>query len=921
MSVAGILSSLLEQGVRLRAEGERLVVNAPAGVMTEEMAASIRAHKADILAALREIADAESSLALPQAPLPAAAGSVSLSQERIWTVSQLHPETLHYALSEAWWLRGPRHVSALEQALRALCDRHGLMRARFVPGDEGAVRLDTAECGVLTLERIDLSDESPEHVEAVAQVRMEALARVPFDLAAETLVRAYLLELDAQRALLYIVTHSIIWDAPSFEILIEELGTLYQNSVAGTSVTLPEIPIRFEDYAWWQRERHQAPAMLAALRYWKDQLAGTSLAPLPLPVDRVPERSATPLGARFHFTFPAALAAAVSTFCKTSGVTPFMLLLSAYVLLLSRYADRETVVITAAVQERNDARLERMIGTFTNHIFLPFQVNEDLSFTALVGMVKERTLDALAYQHCAVEAVIEALDVDLGQSSLFQLNYIYRSAEQQPRAWGPLEVLPGPSRNSNAIHGDLSFWIDEANDTLTAGIDYRADLFEEESIARLVRRFLHLLEQGLARPQEPVTRISLDQSDAWPHGQDADRSGQVISVLDAITALIKRLSLKDDDVILFADAERITECPHWEQAARPVGARLIRAPDVALGDERDLYQEVCRERPRVLLTSVPMATALCVLDLESARLGETTLVTYPAQASMPVLHRLAQSFQSVLPVLERESTRTPVLAGSLAPAGDALVLEPVPGLVVRVRDRLDRDCPPGIDGALVVWSLAPGAIGEWENLNARGRWIEEQRIRLSDWLEPLKESDRLARIETALSELPGIRDYHVERRRAQTGKARWLIWVQQDLGAERTTTELRAVLHETLVELPSPIAIVDVGVMPRRVDGVLIAELLDDPFADHHAAGFELPSPGPERVLAEIWSEILGVQRIGAHDSFAELGGTSLQAIRVIQRMEARLGWRVEPRLLFFQSLRRVAARAPKKAPALEQAA
>jgi acyl carrier protein len=179
----------------------------------------------------------------------------------------------------------------------------------------------------------------------------------------------------------------------------------------------------------------------------------------------------------------------------------------------------------------------------------------------------------------------------------------------------------------------------------------------------------------------------------------------------------------------------------------------------------------------------------------------------------------------------------------------------------------------------------------------------------------------VAEVERRLSALPGIKDFHVDLRRTGTGEARMMAWVQQEMGAERTTTDLRVAVGDATAGFHGLLLIIDVGRLPRRNDNSIAAGRLEDPFADLHAAGFEFPRAGAEVALAEIWSEILAVERIGAHDSFAELGGNSLQALRVIQRMEARLGWRVEPRLLFFQSLRQVAARAPVHAESQAQAA
>jgi hypothetical protein len=63
-----------------------------------------------------------------------------------------------------------------------------------------------------------------------------------------------------------------------------------------------------------------------------------------------------------------------------------------------------------------------------------------------------------------------------------------------------------------------------------------------------------------------------------------------------------------------------------------------------------------------------------------------------------------------------------------------------------------------------------------------------------------------------------------------------------------------------------------------------------------------------EAMMAEIWQSILSVPQIDAQDNFFEIGGHSLASLRVAQQVEIRTGYRMDPRTLFFNSLRQVAA-------------
>ncbi|EGV18542.1 condensation domain-containing protein [Thiocapsa marina] len=932
MKVGDLLTLLVERDVRLKPSGDRLIVNAPSGALTPELAAAIRDNKAEILAVLSEISDG-SDTRYVRGPEPSseATGCLSPSQERLWTVSQLDPANPRYSLCDTLRLQGTLDVSALERALQAVCERHGLLRSRFVSAAGGEARVVTEEDCRLTLERIDLSGYPSERVESIARDRMEALAMVPFDLTNEPALRAYLVSWGSDEHLLGIVTHAIIWDAASFEILVRETGQFYTQFVGRPSVMPAELRLRYDDYAYWQRLRQEAPDTRAAVAYWKGRLAG-DLSPHPLPADIDSEGESVARGARIHAEIPRALSAAVHAYCRRSGVTPFMLWLAAYVLLLSRYSDSETLVVTTTVQGRDSPELERLIGTFTNHIFLGFEVDERRSFEDHVVNVRDIALDGFAHQNCAAESVIEALDVDLARSRLFQLNFTYRHSGGRPHPWGEVLILPGPVVDAHGINGDLALWMDETpKGEVTVDLSYRADRFSEGMITRLLDRLLSLLEQGLARPDLMLLDMSLSLSSAITSGRTPP---PVVPVPAAVPALIgkpeqekaeqlaRMLGLCPGDRLMIADSGggdagyRI-----FERVAARSGVVASTPSRYSAHDERSLYSEISACPPEVLVTGVPMAAALSRLDTDSRVLGATTLIVNPRHAHPEVLRELIRSFSAVHYVLTSETHQGPILFAAGRAESGAVCVEPLEPVELMVVDRLGRASPIGVDGEIVL-GVSPEEEGELRvPAGCRGRWLSADRIRVTAWHDRATLYKLADRLRGRLAEQPGVVDAHVEIRRADTGAARLLVWVEQSFGAEQTTTSLRDALSDLLPGRHCPTLIVDVPALPRRSDGSVVRERLPDPFGAPGMLGFELPRAGTEQSIAEIWADILGTERIGAHDSFAELGGTSLQALRVIQQMQLRLGWRVEPRLLFFQSLRRVAEYAPKDAIVRDRAA
>jgi acyl carrier protein len=109
-----------------------------------------------------------------------------------------------------------------------------------------------------------------------------------------------------------------------------------------------------------------------------------------------------------------------------------------------------------------------------------------------------------------------------------------------------------------------------------------------------------------------------------------------------------------------------------------------------------------------------------------------------------------------------------------------------------------------------------------------------------------------------------------------------------------------------------PSGFVTLDALPLTPNGKIDVRALPDPFKNPAGAGggHEPPAPGLEQLVAEVWQELLQVDRVGADDNFFELGGNSLLSLRAITKIEARAGCRLQPRILFFQNLRQVAATA-----------
>jgi amino acid adenylation domain-containing protein len=168
----------------------------------------------------------------------------------------------------------------------------------------------------------------------------------------------------------------------------------------------------------------------------------------------------------------------------------------------------------------------------------------------------------------------------------------------------------------------------------------------------------------------------------------------------------------------------------------------------------------------------------------------------------------------------------------------------------------------------------------------------------------------LGEIEAVLHAHSAIARAVVVAQNLASEQPRLIAYIVYHPGKDLTITEARRHIRKTLPDYMMPSAFIALDALPLTPNGKIDVRALPDPFrsAPGEAGEYEPPSPGLEQLIAEIWQELLHVDRVSADDNFFELGGNSLLSLRASTMIEARLGCRLQPRLLFFQNLRQIAA-------------
>ncbi|WP_051751313.1 non-ribosomal peptide synthetase [Streptosporangium amethystogenes] len=418
---------------------------------------------------------------------------LSPGQQRLWFLHRLDPDDSTYNTSYVYRLKGRLDRAALEAAFTAVATRHESLRTRFREVDGKPLAIVDPPSPI-PVERLAAQDAR----EATALV--SALTNTAFDLAAAPPFRVSLIELGSEEHVLCVVLHHINGDGWSLNVLRSEVAVHY-GSRGGAA--LPELPLQYGEYA-----RDLRPAD-SELRWWTERLAGVPA--LELPTDRPRPARRTGEGAEVDFRIEAEVAASIGALARRARCTPFMVLLAAYQVLLHRHTGQRDFCVGTPSAGRGSTELETMIGFLATTLALRCDLSGDPTFDDLLRRTRRMVLDGLSRQEIPFERLVADLDTerDLSRTPLFQTMFAFHTHGEWAEPLPGLDATPFPNGWARA-RLDLSMDLSPGDDGHLYGtVIYSTELFDRESVARLVARFQELLAAVVADPGSPVSSLRM----------------------------------------------------------------------------------------------------------------------------------------------------------------------------------------------------------------------------------------------------------------------------------------------------------------------------------------------------------------------------------------------------------------------------
>jgi surfactin family lipopeptide synthetase A len=433
---------------------------------------------------------------------------ISVGQERLFFLYLLEPNSPAYNQPKALRITGDLNLGVMKRVLEAIVARHEALHSTLSLQDGIPAQSPNKDYSV-KLPVFDLSDRPSEERAAEAHRLSAEISQRPFNLSEDLMLRIALLRLSSTEHILLLVTHHIVSDGPSRDILFHEIASLYDAFSANKPSPLSELPIQYGDFALWQRESLKEAVLEEQFSYWRKQLEGVPTV-LRLPTDRSRSTSQTFWGSSEMIVISQSATEKLRDLSRQHSATLFMTLLTAFQILLSRYTGQSSFLIGVPISGRRLPELQNLVGFFVSSLLLRADLSGDPTFSELLTRVRETALAAYAHPDIPFESLLQEFqpERDLSFHPMFQVMFALRSDFTRPITLNQMTFTPMAVEIGTAKF-DLTLTITERTDELAATFIYNSDLFDAATIRRMAAEFNTLVEGIVADPDRPISTLPL----------------------------------------------------------------------------------------------------------------------------------------------------------------------------------------------------------------------------------------------------------------------------------------------------------------------------------------------------------------------------------------------------------------------------
>jgi len=541
---------------------------------------------------------------------------VSYTQETLWLLERICRESgPAYNEPLVFQMKGHLDVELLVRSLHRLVERHESLRTTFLETVDG-LRAFVHDNMPEFVEVIDLQHLSTEKSREQADERITEAYSRPFDLASGPLIRAIIIRMAEDEYVLGITAHHIVIDGWSMGVILGEIG---QNYIAlchsGEPVNQLSVT-SYQDYVSNLRQEYEQGAFDEKIEYWKNMLQGkTDL--LNLPVDRIRPAQQTFRGSTYTVNLPKSkVSALIDKSFQAAGTTEFVAMLSAYAILINRYSSQNAVTIGTTVLNRDDYDHFGTVGCFVNTAAIALVLDGEMTFRELVMQASDRSLEMLQHQDAPYAKVLESLNIERDPSYNPVFQTMMTSLGKKPELkLGAEIVCQSVSFKRTGAKFDLLLYFSDVGEDFEFEVEYNTDLFDVNSIERMMKHYSHLLDQLAMDLDVKVSRVSIIPDEEKHLILNVWNDTQVEYPKTSVIDLIEEQAAQTPDAVAVEFRDRLLTYSELNGLTNRV-ARFLISKQGAQGEFVGVYMDRSIEMVVALVSIMKAGLAYVPIDSE-----------------------------------------------------------------------------------------------------------------------------------------------------------------------------------------------------------------------------------------------------------------------------------------------------------------
>ncbi len=425
---------------------------------------------------------------------------LSLSQQGLWSLHQSASTVATLNSSTLMRVKGSFLPEVVEQSFNEIVRRHENLRTVFTVINDQPMQIVLPHLH-LPLIYENLQYLPPEARESEAVRLGIKIRQQPFNLAVAPLIRTALFQLNPEEHWLVITMHHMITDGWSFGVLLQELDALMQAFANGRPSPLPALSCQYADFALWQQQVYNESAIAQQLSYWQRKLVDDELHPSPSLM-----LSSKQAGHRF-IRLPESLVRSIEGLGSSQRVTSFVILLSAFKLVLAKWNQQNEILILATLGNRTGPNTERMIGCFINDVILRSLILPEQTGSTLIKQLQETVNEAIEHKEVQLHRVIDQIQHLRPLNLLASITMIPSVQDQMPgweaiapEKWGDMPM---------ELYGKtppLELYV-ELSKTIRIRAKYGTEKFTAETIDRLLNNYQEILTKLVSHSEMTVSDL------------------------------------------------------------------------------------------------------------------------------------------------------------------------------------------------------------------------------------------------------------------------------------------------------------------------------------------------------------------------------------------------------------------------------